>query len=103
MTLAYVSGPMTGYPHHNLPAFRAAVANLRAVGYDVLNPARHGADPAKTWADYLRDDLADVLRAELVVVLPGWECSRGAALGVYVAQQLGVPVVPLAVALALQP
>lgn len=89
----YISGPMTGYPDLNYPAFFAAEETVRALGHETLNPARH---PAKgSWADYLRLDLADVLAAEQVVVLPGWEASRGAALEVHVAHQLGIPVLPI--------
>lgn len=96
----YLSGPMTGYPDHNFPAFNDAAGRLRAAGYQVVNPADAGADPTRTWADYLRADLYDVLAADMVAVLPGWQASRGASLEVHVAQQLGVPVVPVDVLLA---
>lgn len=89
----YISGPMTGYPDLNYPAFFAAEEAVRALGHETLNPARHPSQ--KSWADYLRLDLADVLAAEQVVVLPGWEASRGAALEVHVAHALGMPVVPI--------
>lgn len=89
----YISGPMTGYPDFNYPAFRAAEVALTASGHDVLNPARH--PECATWADYLRLDLADVLSAEAIAVLPGWETSRGALLEVHVAHALGMTVLPV--------
>lgn len=95
----YLSGPMTGYYLLNFPAFNTAAKLLREHGYTVLNPADYGADPAHTWADYLRRDLYDVLAADTVAVLPDWQASRGAVLEVHVAQQLGVPVVPVDVLL----
>lgn len=95
----YLSGPMTGYPDHNFPAFNDAEQRLVQARYVVLNPARHGADPESTWADYLRRDLRDVLDADLVAVLPDWQASRGAVLEVHVAHQLGTPVVPVGVLL----
>lgn len=93
--VVYVSGPMSAYPGLNYPAFFEAETRLKTLGYEVLNPARHPKQPS--WADYLKLDLADVLRAEVVAVLPGWEASRGAALEVHVAHQLGTPVLPLEV------
>jgi len=90
----YISGPMTGYPDFNYPAFHAAEAALTDRGFEVLNPARHPEQ--KTWADYLRLDLADVLTADLLAVLPGWRESRGAALEVHVAHALGMTVLPIA-------
>ena len=92
----YISGPMTGYPEYNHPAFHAAEADLTALGYDVLNPARHPVASGMTWADYLRADLADVILADAVALLPGWEASRGARLEVHVAHALGMSTLPIA-------
>ena len=93
MTL-YLAGPMTGYPDWNFPAFHAAAERLRDKGHAVLNPAENfGGDPTRPRADYMRLDLAHLLAAEGVAVLPGWERSRGASLEVAVARELGLPVV----------
>jgi len=35
----YLSGPMTGLPELNFPAFAAMTASLRAGGHTVTNPA----------------------------------------------------------------
>ncbi len=37
----YISGPMSGLPECNYPAFNAAAAHLRALGYSVENPAEN--------------------------------------------------------------
>jgi len=87
----YVSGPMQGIPDFNYPVFHQAARELTNRGYIVINPARHKADPTMAWADYLRRDLADVLRIEALALLPGWEASQGAQLEVYVAQSLDIP------------
>lgn len=47
----YDSGPMTGLPGLNFPAFDAAAKQLRAAGYDVVNPAELNPDPAKPYGD----------------------------------------------------
>lgn len=88
----YVSGPMTGIPEWNFPAFNAAAEQLRAYGYDVVNPADGGADEATTWAEYLKEDLRLLLACDGVATLPGWTGSRGACLEVHVARALGMPV-----------
>jgi hypothetical protein len=118
---------MTGYPQFNIPAFDALAAELRAVplsddlggGFlEVVSPAElddprvreislasetgdiqtletHGA----TWGDFLARDvkmLADD-GIEAVVVLPGWEKSRGARLETYVANAIcGLPILTYA-------
>ena len=90
---AYLSGPMTGLPDFNRPAFHAAAAALRAQGHVVINPAEVDLGPDASWADYMRIHLAEIARrVTRVFVLPGWESSRGAQLEVHVARALGLPV-----------
>jgi hypothetical protein len=88
----YVAGPMTGLPEFNRPAFFAAEASLRVVGYGVLNPARREPVEGKAWEDYLRDGLTDLLVCTGVALLPGWMDSRGARLEVSTAWALSFPV-----------
>lgn len=93
----YLSGPMSGYPDYNRPAFAAARKALRDRGHRVTCPAESGLTPSPevTWADYLRHDLRLLLDVEAVAVLPGWELSRGARLEVDVAHRLGLPTYPV--------
>lgn len=39
MKKIYIAGPMRGHELYNFPAFDAAEARLRRLGYDVVNPA----------------------------------------------------------------
>lgn len=87
----YISGPMTGIPEWNFPAFNKAADQLRAAGYDVVNPADGGSDNSKSWEDYLREDLRLLLDCDGIALLPGWEKSRGARLEVHVATSLFMP------------
>lgn len=89
----YVSGPMTGYPEHNYPAFKAAAKKLREAGFETLDPSENydGKDGLPR-AAYFRLDAENVLRADAVVVLPNWQDSRGARLEVMLANELGLPV-----------
>ncbi len=88
----YLSGPMSLVEDFNYPAFHAAAVQLRAEGYEVINPAELLDDPGLNWGDFMRRDLRLLLACDEVRVLPGWERSKGASLEVYVAQELGVPV-----------
>lgn len=102
----YVAGPMSHYPDYNKEAFAEATMYLRALGYEVLSPQENGApgpkvDPDSVWVYYMRLDLLMLAKANLVVVLDGWECSRGAKYEVATAHALHIPVLPLAAALAI--
>ncbi len=89
----YISGPMTGHPEYNFPAFEQAANRLRAIGFEVTSPHEFGEGGDKSWADYLRKDLIAMLTdCNAVATLPGWEQSRGAMLEVHVAAALGMQV-----------
>jgi hypothetical protein len=90
----YLSGPMTGHPEWNYPAFHAAAQRLRTAGHDVFSPAENfGGDVTRPRADHMRKNIEAVLAADAVAVLPGWEQSKGARLEVAVAREIGTPVV----------
>ena len=93
MSSVYISGPMTGQPDSNYAAFDELAANLHEQGYSVLNPAANfGGDPYRPRSDYMRLDIAHVLEADSVMVLPAWETSRGSRLEVTVALELGLKI-----------
>lgn len=89
----YIAGPMTGRPELNYPAFNAVEAALRAMNYRVENPAVN-ANYAPEGADYawfIRAGLLQLLRCRSIVLLDGWEESRGATLEHLVAEAMGLP------------
>lgn len=96
----YLSGPMTGIPLHNFPAFNRAADRLRARGFTVVNPVDINEDPALSWQECLRSDIHELARCEVLVLLPGWEGSSGANLEVHVAHRLGLRIVALSDLLA---
>lgn len=95
----YIAGPMSGLQDSNYPAFNAAAEKLRAMGYEVSNPAENPEPPCKSWKAYMRMAIAQVARADAVVLLPGWEQSRGARLENHIASELGLARMPLEFAL----
>lgn len=93
MTKLYLSGPMTGLPEFNYPAFRQAAKTLREKDFDVFDPSEmFGGDPTRERFEYMREDIKALLECDLVVLLPGWENSEGAKLEVEVAKQCNIPI-----------
>lgn len=114
----YLAGKMRGVPEFNFPAFNAAAAKLRADGHEVFNPAerdveRHGGvDISKGNVEgcekkaaeqhgfdlrvALAEDMEFICRhAEAIVLLPGWEDSKGAVAERATAIALGLQVIYL--------
>jgi len=86
----YLSGPMTGLPEFNFPAFHAAAARLRALGLDVVNPAEINAETGGDWHDYLKADIKALCDCTALALLPGWMHSNGAHLELHIALRLGL-------------
>lgn len=90
----YLSGPMTGLPEFNYPAFNAEAARLRAIGYHVENPAENHTPPCGSWGGYMRQAIRQMLTCDAVALLPGWAESRGATVERDLAIRIGLLVVP---------
>lgn len=88
----YVSGPMSGIQDHNFPAFNAAAAKVTALGHVPVNPVDINPDPGTPWAMCLRADLRALCDCDGIVLLPGWEKSKGAQLELHVAHRLEMSV-----------
>jgi hypothetical protein len=87
----YISGPITGYPDDNKPAFDRTAEILRASDFAVLNP--HDLDlidKVETWEDNLKRDIRYLVDCDAVLLLPGWDKSKGARLEVSIAYHLGM-------------
>lgn len=107
---AYLGGPMSNRPQFNFPAFDAAAADLRERGHEILSPAEMDDDDVREaalaspdgapgsapgrWEDFLARDIQVVCDpdTEAVIVLDGWEQSKGAQFEVDVARRLGKPI-----------
>lgn len=104
----YISGPMTGLPYFNFPAFEKAAEYLRAAGWAVYSPRENdleaGIEPnpegkltegGPLYKDLMKRDLWQVCDSDAIFVMPGWEWSEGARLEVDVAHRVRVPVFSL--------
>jgi hypothetical protein len=76
----YISGPISGYPDGNRPAFLSASQELIHSGAIPINPHVIGAHlPAgSSWVAYMRVCIAALTEADEIVMLHGWWRSRGA-------------------------
>ena len=92
MKRIYISGPMSGIPEHNFPAFNAEAARLRSLGYDVVNPAEVNPDTSLTWHECLREDIKHLCDCDTLALIHGWENSQGAHLELNVAHRLGLKI-----------
>lgn len=89
----YISGPITGMPDQNRPAFDAAELAIAARGHVPVNPLRVAAHlpPESDWYEYMRTDVRALLGCDAILLLDGWADSRGARIEENLASTLGIP------------
>lgn len=90
MRRIYLAGPMTGLPELNFPAFHAEAARLRALGFDVVNPAEINPEPNACWRACMKADIRELVTCDTIALLPNWSKSRGAKLEHHIACELGI-------------
>ena len=92
----YVAGPMSGLPNLNWEAFDAKEKQLRADGWDVVNPARFDISegrvqmdmdfvngrfqPGQTIGQFMERDLPEVRECDAIFLMRDWDKSEGAKL-----------------------
>ena len=87
--VVFISGLMTGLPDFNRAAFNAEAELLAALGFIVLNPAvfpdglEHG--------QYMAMCLTMLEQADTIMLLEGWESSKGAVMEFNHARALQLP------------
>lgn len=93
--IAYVAGCMSavGPPTWNYPRFAAMATRLRAAGWDVISPHElHSPDESDDHDWFMRRDVAELIKCGRIVMLGGWEISRGANIEYNLAKGLGMEV-----------
>lgn len=116
----YIAGPMTGLLEWNFPAFDEAGKRMKDQGFEVVNPVdfdRARGFDEKSAKEFSNEELREAMAAELVgwdrldlpyarnempdkgladctdlLLLPGWESSKGAFAEASVALWLGMSV-----------
>lgn len=96
MARYYIAGPITGLPNFNKEAFDEAARSLRNIGLDVHQPFEKKDFPEdyskKPWTWYMRRSIAELVKCHALILLRGWEESKGALTELRIAQSLGYPV-----------
>jgi hypothetical protein len=108
VTKYYLAGPMSGIPQYNFPLFHEVARLLRGQGFTIVSPAEQDSPAVQkaamaskdgklvgkdnrvegtkeTWGDILSKDVKLVADGvDGIILLPGWQSSRGACLEVTV-------------------
>lgn len=87
----YISGAITGDSNYKAK-FEKAKKELEVNGYRAVNPAEFELPESATWEDYMKQDLALLLKCDGIYMLKDWEESRGARIEQFLAKELHLQV-----------
>lgn len=87
----YLSGPMTGLPNYNRPAFNRMAKLLRSKGFKVENPAENPEQ--ESWEKHMELAITQLKTCNSIIMLQGWECSKGAQIELEIAMERGMLVI----------
>lgn len=103
-TVFYIAGPISDHDPaqlaRNKQAFIDAAQALRARGLTVVSPVELCPEDGKPWEWYMRRCIAEMVKCDEVVLLPGSLHSRGARMEWDLADDLGMRCRALSVVLA---
>lgn len=77
MSKVYLSGPITGAPDYK-ERFLAAENKIKEKGFtEIINPARIEIE-CLSWQEYMEIDMTLLDMCDTIIMLEGWERSKGA-------------------------
>ena len=88
----YIAGPVTGVEGYE-GTFAKAADDLRAKGYEPVNPVAPGLVEGWTYRDYINRGFQMLMECDGMLLLPGYMDSKGAALELHYALAVGMEII----------
>jgi len=94
MKRCYIAGKIGNLPEEEYKAnFEKGKAEVRALGYEPLSPVDLPHEHGRTWSEYMREDLIEMLKCECVYALRNWRQSPGATIEINTALSVGLNII----------
>lgn len=94
MKKCYIAGKIGDLPEAEYKAnFEQGKAEVRAMGYEPISPLDLPHEHNRSWSDYMREDLIELLKCESVYALRNWRLSPGATIEINTALSVGLNII----------
>jgi len=97
----YISGPISGIEGGNTEAFRVAYLELVEAGHYPVSPIDIGWELKRekghepTWTEYMREDIKALMDCDGILMLDGWNRSKGSRVEKELAEELEIKQITL--------
>ena len=81
---------MSSIPEFNFPAFEEAEARLKELGHEPRSPASVD-NRGEPWESCMKTAITLLMDSDSIILLPGWEKSKGALVEYELSRTLGYP------------
>jgi hypothetical protein len=94
MNKCYIAGKIGDLSKEEYEAnFSAAKIEVIAMGYIPVSPVDLPHEHGRTWSEYMREDLAEMLKCDTVYALRNWRQSPGATIEINTALSVGLNII----------
>ena len=88
----YISGKISGIEDAAPGLFESAEKELKAKGFETVNPMTLNHEHDKSWHSYMREDVKALCECDAIYMLSNWTDSKGAIIEHTIAMYLGLKV-----------
>lgn len=88
----FISGKISGIEKDAPELFKHAEKQLKAKGFEVVNPMTLNHSHDKSWHSYMKEDVKALCECDAIYMLSNWTDSKGAIIEHTIAMYLGLKV-----------
>ena len=90
----YLSGKISGTDiEKTRQRFKKWQIYFEMQGNNVINPFEIHNGGVKNWNEYMKKDIAELMKCDTIFMMIGWSKSKGALLEFHIANELGFKVI----------
>jgi hypothetical protein len=93
MNRIYISGKISGIENEAPLLFEKAENELKAKGFETVNPMTLNHEHDKSWHSYMKEDVKALCDCDNIYMLKNWKDSKGAIIELEIAVYLGINVI----------
>ena len=94
MKKCYIAGKIGNLPEVEFKAnFENAKKEVIDLGFEPISPVDLPNDHGKSWGEYMREDLTEMLKFHSVYALRNWRQSPGATIEIQTALNIGINII----------